>query len=144
MASFSDNDKMIKFKFYQNNIEYNITSDGKQKIIHRLRNTRSDLCDIGRAQFNWNNDICKHCNKEYGCISITYCNSNTNYNQQSVYTFGNKPKTPIKKSPHNSIYCIGCFMAKHNSICSPQNKPRLEHLQKPETFSINKISYWKN
>lgn len=137
MANFSDNAKINKFKFYENNIESNITPNGKEKLIHRLKNIKPELCNTGYARFNWNNDICKHCNKEYGCISITYYNSN---NQQSIYTSGSPNKPQIKKTIHSSIYCIGCFMTKHNSFSLHQNINKME--KRPTTN--NKISYWKN
>jgi hypothetical protein len=144
---FSDNAKMNKFKFFENNICQINTPNGRLYYKWSLKNRKEGFYYIGYATFNWNSINCEKCNVEYGCININYNkDNNTDYHMNKYY---NRPIT----LPNGKIYvkpvlqkfsgnfCIGCFMSAHNPIECTEFAPKPSK-EKNNGKKQHPLSYW--
>ena len=136
---FSDNAKMIKFKFFENSICQMNTPNGKQYYKWSLKNKREGFYYIGYATFNWNSINCEKCNVEYGCININY-NKDNLMNKSIILPNGKMYIKPVLQK-FSENFCIGCFMSAHNPIeCKDFTfKPSKE---KNNSKKQHPLSYW--
>ncbi len=131
-ADFSDNNKINKHKFFENNI-YKINGDLSYNWT--LREKVPDYCYICSPYFNWENTLCGKCNKEYGCIKTNYNIDNRvkpdRYDPKYRYM-----KMPEFKSLQNfsENYCIGCFMTNHYPIRAQIKSNNNQYMLSNNTF----------
>ena len=139
---FSDNAKMNKFKFFENNICHANTAPGRQYYKWSLKNRKEGFYYAGIINFNWNSINCSKCNVEYGCININYDQdgSKNKYNSHIILPNGKTFVKPILQK-YNGNFCIGCFMSDHNPIEYPVFTPKPAK-EKNNSKKQHPLSYW--